>query len=99
MVINRGRSVAQAPLTEIMARRSGGMRVRGPDVARLNELLTSQGATVGGDHAEILVSELGGEAIGRVVAEHQLVISELTPAGASLEEIFFELTEAQGGPS
>ena len=40
-----------------------------------------------------------GEDIGRVVAEHQLVISELTPAGASLEEIFFELTDAQGGPS
>ena len=99
VVINRGRSVAQAPLAEIMARRGGGMRVRGPDVARLHELLASHGATVSGDGAEILVSELGGEDIGRVVAEHQLVISELTPAGASLEEIFFELTEAQGGPS
>ena len=33
VVIARGRSVAQAPLTEIMARSGGGMRVRGPDVA------------------------------------------------------------------
>ena len=33
-----------------------------------------------------------GEQVGRVVAEHQIVISELTPVGSSLEEIFFELT-------
>ena len=30
VVIARGRSVAQAPLQEIMARSGGGMRVRGP---------------------------------------------------------------------
>ncbi len=40
-----------------------------------------------------------GEDIGRLIAEHQLVISELSPAGSSLEDIFFELTEATGGPS
>ena len=99
VVIARGRSVAQAPLAEIMARRGGGMRVRGPGRRPPRELLEGQGATVSGDRTEILVSELSGEDIGRLVAEHQLVISELSPAGASLEEIFFELTEAQGGPS
>ena len=35
VVIARGRSVAQAPLQEIMARSGSSMRVRGPDVARL----------------------------------------------------------------
>ena len=40
-----------------------------------------------------------GEDIGRVIAENQLVVSELTPVGSSLEEVFFELTEASGGPS
>ena len=99
VVIARGRSVAQATLQEIMARSGSSMRVRGPDVARLEELLTGQGAKVTGDRQEILVHERSGEDIGRVVAEHQLVISELSPAGASLEEIFFELTDAQGGPS
>jgi ABC-2 type transport system ATP-binding protein len=99
VVINRGRSVEQAPLTEIMARGGGGMRVRGPDVSRLAELLQGDGARVAGDRAEIIVSERSGEDIGRLVAEHQLVISELSPAGASLEEIFFELTDARGGPS
>jgi ABC-2 type transport system ATP-binding protein len=99
VVIHKGRSVEQAPLTEILARSGGGMMVRGPDVSRLAELLHGQGAKVSGDRAEIIVSDRSGEDIGRLVAEHQLVISELAPAGASLEEIFFELTEAQGGPS
>ena len=62
-------------------------------------MLTGQGAKVTGDRQEILVHERSGEDIGRVVAEHQLVISELAPTGSSLEEIFFELTDAQGGPS
>jgi ABC-2 type transport system ATP-binding protein len=99
VVIARGRSVAQAPLAEIMARGGGGMRVKGPDVARVAELLQGQGAKISGGHGEILVSEVSGEQIGRLVAEHQLVISELSPSGTSLEEIFFELTDAQGGPS
>jgi ABC-2 type transport system ATP-binding protein len=35
-----------------------------------------------------------------VIAEHQLVVSELAPVGSSLEEIFFELTDSgTGGPS
>jgi ABC-2 type transport system ATP-binding protein len=34
-----------------------------------------------------------------VIAEHQLVVSELSPVGSSLEDIFFELTESTGGPS
>ena len=39
-----------------------------------------------------------GEDIGRVVAEHQFVISELSPVGSSLEEIYLELTESTGRP-
>jgi ABC-2 type transport system ATP-binding protein len=99
VVINKGRSVAQAPLNEIMARSGGGMRVAGPDVRRLGDILHADGARVSGDRAEILVGDRSGEQIGRVIAEHQLVISELTPTGSSLEEIYFELTEATGGPS
>jgi ABC-2 type transport system ATP-binding protein len=99
VVINRGKSVAQAPLQEIMARSGGGMRVAGPDVRKLGDILFQQGADVSGDTAEILVKDRTGEQIGRVVAEHQLVISELAPVGSSLEEIYFELTGAEGGPS
>jgi ABC-2 type transport system ATP-binding protein len=99
VVIHRGRSVAQATLTEMMARSGGGMKVTGPDVRRLGDILHSQGAPVSGDGNEILVRERSGEDIGRVIAENQIVISELSPVGSSLEDIFFELTESTGGPS
>jgi ABC-2 type transport system ATP-binding protein len=103
VVIHRGRSVAQAPLNELMAQRSGGVRVAGPDVARLGELLRADGATVqaaaDGD-GSILVSDRSGEQIGRAIAANGIVISELAPLVQSLEEVFFELTDGAGeGPS
>jgi ABC-2 type transport system ATP-binding protein len=98
VVINRGRSVAQGTLAELIARSGGGMRVAGPDVGRLRELLVVDGADVSGD-ADIVVRNRSGEDIGRVIAANRLVVSELAPVGSSLEEVFFELTEASGGPS
>jgi ABC-2 type transport system ATP-binding protein len=99
VVINKGRSVAQSTLTELIARSGGGMKVAGPDVPRLADALRRDGATVSGDGREIIVRDRSGEEIGRLLAEHGLVISELSPVGSSLEEVFFELTGAAGGPS
>ena len=100
VVIARGRSVAQATLAELTARAGGGMRVAGPDVARLGAALRAGGAQVTDDgDAAIIVRDRSGEDIGRVIAAEQVVISELAPVGSSLEEIFFELTGAAGGPS
>jgi ABC-2 type transport system ATP-binding protein len=101
VVIAKGRSVAQAPLQEIMGQAGGGgVRVAGPDVRRLGDLLHAGGARVSGDAARITVADRTGEEVGRVIAEHQLVISELVPVGASLEDVYFELTGGgEGGPS
>jgi ABC-2 type transport system ATP-binding protein len=98
VVIARGRSVAQAPLAELLATGRGGMRVVGPDAGRLAETLTAEGAAVeaAGDGA-IVVHDRTGEQVGRVIAEHRIVISELSPISTSLEEIFFELTGEEGG--
>lgn len=100
VVINHGRSVLQAPLAELMAQRRGGMRVAGPEVARLAEVLSADGVPVknAGDGA-IVVAGRTGEQIGRVIAEHRIVVSELAAYGESLEDVFFELTGNQGGPS
>ena len=99
VVINKGRSVAQSTLTDLIARSGGGMKVVGPDVPRLADALRQDGATVSGNGREIIVRDRSGEQIGRLLAEHSLVISELSPVGSSLEEVFFELTGAEGGPS
>lgn len=96
VVIDRGRSIAQAPLEQLMASSGGGMRVRGPDVGQLAELLRAEGATVSGD-GDLIVGDRTGEQIGRLVATNGLVISELTPVGASLEEVFLRLTSSEGG--
>jgi ABC-2 type transport system ATP-binding protein len=99
VVINKGRSVAQSTLTEMIARSGGGMRVVGPDVPKLGRILRGDGATISGSDGEIIVRDRSGEQIGRVIAQHQLVVAELSPVGSSLEDVFFELTEATGGPS
>ena len=100
VVIAHGKSVAQAPLAELTARSGGGMRVAGPDAGRLAEALRAGGAEVHTDgERAIVVRGRSGEEIGRVIAEGGIVISELAPVGSSLEEIFFELTGAEGGPS
>jgi ABC-2 type transport system ATP-binding protein len=100
VVIDHGRSVAQATLAELTAQAGGGMRVAGPDAAALGDLLRAEGAeVVGAGNGAILVRDRTGEDIGRVIARGGVVISELAPAGSSLEEIFFELTSASGGPS
>jgi ABC-2 type transport system ATP-binding protein len=98
VVIHRGRSVAQAPLAELMRRRASAVRVAGPDVGRLGELLRGDGASVSGDgDGSILVADRSGEQIGRTIAANAIVVSELSPVGQSLEEVFFELTEGTGG--
>jgi ABC-2 type transport system ATP-binding protein len=98
VVIARGRSVAQAPLAELLATGRGGMRVAGPDSGRLAELLTADGAEVeSAGEGAFIVHDRSGEDVGRAIAEHRIVISELMPVSTSLEEIFFELTGEEGG--
>jgi|GEM_PF-30799 ABC-2 type transport system ATP-binding protein len=100
LVINHGRSVLQAPLAELIAQRNGGMRVAGPDIARLAELLRADGAQVeGAGDGAIVVADRTGEQIGRMIAANGIVVSELAARGESLEDVFFELTGAEGGPS
>src|SRR4051812_48177144 len=100
VVIARGRSVAQAPLEELLATRAGGMRVTGPDAGRLAEVLQADGEALdaAGD-GTVVVHDRSGEQIGRLIAEHRIVIAELSPISTSLEEIFFELTGEESEPA
>jgi ABC-2 type transport system ATP-binding protein len=101
VVIHRGHSILQTSLAELMAQRGGGMRVSGPDAHRLADLLRSDGAHVeSAGNGTIVVADRSGEQIGRMIASNQIVVSELTHRGESLEEVFFELTGGpEGGPS
>jgi ABC-2 type transport system ATP-binding protein len=98
VVINHGRSVVQAPISELTGGDAGGMRIAGPDAAGLAERLRTSGATVeSGDNGAFIVHGRTGEEIGRLAAENRLVLSELSPILRSLEDVFLELTGGESG--
>jgi len=100
VVINRGRSIAQASIGELLAKRDGGVRVAGPDVGRLAELLERDGAAVTrGDDGALLVADRSGEQVGALIAASSIHISELSHAGQTLEDVFFQLTGGDEEPA
>lgn len=94
IVIGRGRLIADTSVDEFVRRASGTLvRVRSPQATKLRELLLGPGVTVTSTEPQLL--EVGGstpERIGEAAATHGVVLHELTPLQASLEEAFMELT-------
>jgi ABC-2 type transport system ATP-binding protein len=101
VVVREGRGVLQAPLAEVLRQRGGLVRIAGPDVPRLGELLRCDGAQIASDRdGAIVVHDRTVEQIGQTIAANRLVVTELSPAGSSLEDIYLELTgNSNGGPS
>jgi len=103
IVIGRGRLIADASTEEVIARGSGqSVRVRTPDADRLAELISAEGGKAipadngygnGSTAAAVLtVTGLSAARIGELAASASIVLHELTPQLASLEEAFLELT-------
>jgi len=95
IVIGRGRLLANMGVQEFVRRASKqSVRVRSPDAERLAGLLAAPEVTIARPEPEQLeVSGLSAERIGETAAAHRLVLHELTPVAASLEEAFMELTQ------
>jgi len=95
IVIGRGRLIADTSVTEFVRRASSdaNVRVRSPRADELREVLTRRKMAVQSIEEGLLeVSGLTGEQIGEIALEARIVISELTPHQASLEEAFMSLT-------
>ncbi|HXM86468.1 MAG TPA: ATP-binding cassette domain-containing protein [Solirubrobacteraceae bacterium] len=95
IVIGRGRLIADTSVAEFVRLASSGadVRVRSPAATELAEALLGNGAKVTSvEHGLLDVSGLTGERIGEVALAARIVISELTPRQASLEEAFISLT-------
>jgi ABC-2 type transport system ATP-binding protein len=107
IVIGRGRLIADSATSEVIARSSEqSVRVRTPDPARLAALIEAEGGTVSrgsdvpaGDPAdaqaraeELTVTGMAAPRIGELAASASVVLHELSPQLASLEEAFMELT-------
>ncbi len=98
IVIGRGRLIANAPTHEFIERSSEkSVLVRSPEAARLTSLLTQEGASVtvveeNGSPGALQVSGLEAARVGEIAAAGGIVLHELTPRRASLEQAFMELT-------
>jgi ABC-2 type transport system ATP-binding protein len=94
VVIGRGRLIADCPTAEFIARSSHkSVRVVGGDRMALTDAITAAGGqVVTGVDGALTVTGLDAPRIGEVAARGGLVLHELTPERASLEEAFMELT-------
>jgi ABC-2 type transport system ATP-binding protein len=95
IVIGRGRLIADTSVAEFVRRASSdaNVRVRSPRAIELRDALVRRGVEAHDIEEGLLeVSGLTGEQIGEIALEARIVISELTPLQASLEEAFMSLT-------
>lgn len=95
VVIGRGKLIADTSMTDFMAANGAGtVLVRSSEPGTFARLLTAAGATVrDGLESSLVVSGMTGAEIGRLAAYHDVVLSELAPQQASLEDAFMELTK------
>ena len=94
IVIGRGKLLADMSVEEFVRSASKrSVRVRSPDASRLKDLLVGPDVEVKAGEPSILeISGLSSEQIGETAAANRIVLYELTPQEASLEEAFMELT-------
>ena len=97
IVIGRGQLLADAPVEEFV-RRAGkrAVRVRSPQSAELAELIRGPEVSVEALGDGVLeVNGADAPTVGELAARHNIVLHELTPQQASLEEAFVELTRGE----
>jgi ABC-2 type transport system ATP-binding protein len=94
IVIRGGRLVANCSTAELLDRGSdGAVLVVTPDADRLAGLVvTGGGRVLSQEGDQVSVAGLASPRIGELAASARLVLHELTPQRASLEDTFVELT-------
>jgi ABC-2 type transport system ATP-binding protein len=95
IVLGRGRILADAPIEAVIAgARQGAVRVRTPQAEQLARAVTGLGAVVRPlEPGLVEVSGLGAAQVGEAALAAGVVLHELTPIGASLEEAYLALTQ------
>ena len=94
VVIGRGRLIADTTVDDFVRRASGGqVLVRSAEQARLRDALVGAGARVAEEpDGTLIVEGMESPQIGKVAADQHVILHELTPQQASLEQAFMELT-------
>lgn len=94
IVIGRGKIVAQGPVQEIIESSGhGSVRVRSPQATDLAAHLQQEGVTITSVEGSVLdITGLTAPEVGEAAAAAGIVLHELTPQRASLEDAFMNLT-------
>jgi len=94
IVIGRGRLIAESSTEDFIADNSDQtVRVKAPEAVALRALLDSAGGQVSvDDDGALVVRLLDADRIGDIAGAAGLVLHELSPQRASLEEAFMERT-------
>jgi ABC-2 type transport system ATP-binding protein len=93
VIIHRGRLISHTSLSEILARAEGGVRVRTPQAEQFRTALSSAGIeSAETSPGTLAIKDTSIERVGELAAQNQIVLHELSPESASLEEVFLELT-------
>ena len=97
VVINQGRLVTHAPLSELVDNGPGrNVHVRSPQLDTLDSILRDAGMLTARNASDGLTVMGGGqEAIGQLAFDHGVVLYEIFSESTSLEEAFFELTSSR----
>ncbi|WP_353944749.1 ATP-binding cassette domain-containing protein [Streptomyces sp. HUAS MG91] len=94
VVIGQGRLLADTSMADFIRENSRSfVRLRSPQRERLLDVLHENGVTVvEAGNGTLEVDGGSPEQLGELAASHQLVLHELSPQQASLEEAFMQLT-------
>jgi ABC-2 type transport system ATP-binding protein len=94
IVVGRGKLISQGTVDDFVRSASGSwVEVRSPQAEQLAQLVTAQGAKVTMGQMAFSATGIEPAAIGELAAQHGLVLHELSPKQASLEEAFLEVTK------
>src|SRR3954452_9030849 len=94
VVLGRGRLLADVSMQEMTASASGQIHVRSPHAAEVAQVLTAGGAVVRPDGPDVLsVTGTTSSNVAEIALAAGLLLTELTPRHASLEEAYLALTE------
>src|SRR5690554_5997633 len=93
IVIRQGRSITEASVSELTAAAGGAaVTVASRDDARLQQALVDRGAEVVPGPSELTVRNLAADDVGEAALAAGIVLRELRPVTAELEDVFMELT-------
>ncbi|MGW1054730.1 ABC transporter ATP-binding protein [Streptomyces sp. NPDC002521] len=105
VVIGRGRLLADTDMQDFIDRNSRScVRIRTPEPEKLRDVLAAAGITAAENASGVFeVTDVPAELLGELVLEHRILLHELSPQHASLEDAFIALTseaaEYRTGPA